>query len=429
VLLCVRGAERVLDPGAGVDGTGEVWVKDGRVLAVGETPGTVRTRGATVLDARGALVTPMFVDLHVHLREPGGEAAETIETGALAALAGGFCTVFAMPNTDPPCDRPEGVARVLAAARRTPVEVVPVSALSMGLRGRELVDMDAMLEAGAGAFSDDGAWLADDALAERAFAWAARNDALVMQHCEDFSVTGPGVLHDAEPTRAAGWPGIPREAEDRAVARDLALAARSGARLHVCHVSTRGAIDALRAARAGGARVSGEATPHHLVLAVEDAIEGGTDFKMKPPLRERDDVDALVEALADGTIEAVATDHAPHLAERKACGMLGAPFGAIGMETAFPVLHTHLVETGRLALERLVAALTIGPSRIAGRVPPTLRPGARAALNVVDLARRSVVREALRSRSRNCPFAGMALTGWPRASVLEGRVHGGADAV
>jgi dihydroorotase len=244
-----------------------------------------------------------------------------------------------MPNTAPACDTPDVVRLVLRRAREAgPCEVVPVSALSRSLAGRELVDLDAMAEAGAGAFSDDGAWLADEALATRAFRWAAETDHLVMQHCEDFAVTGPGVLHDAPPVRVAGLPGIAREAEDRAVRRDVALAARLGTRLHVCHVSTRGAVEALRRAREDGARVSGEATPHHLVLGVEDALAGGPDFKMKPPLRERSDREALLEALADGTLEAVATDHAPHPDDRKCRGWREAPFGAIGLETAFPVL-------------------------------------------------------------------------------------------
>jgi dihydroorotase len=316
------------------------------------------------------------------------------------------------------------VDRVLRSARQAgPCEVVPVSALSRGLEGRELVDLDAMAAAGAGAFSDDGAWLADEALAERAFAWAARTDHLVMQHCEDFALTGPGVLHDAPAVRAAGLPGIARESEDRAVRRDLALAARLGTRLHVCHVSTRGAVQALREARAAGHRVSGEATPHHLVLAVEDALAGGADFKMKPPLRERSDTRALLDALADGTVEAVATDHAPHPDDRKGRGWCEAPFGAIGVETAFPVLYTRAVAEGLLPLARLVEALTAGPSRIAGRPAPTLRRGAPLRANVLDVAtRRRVERSALRSRSHNCPFHGMDLAGWPTATLVGDRV-------
>jgi dihydroorotase len=369
-------------------------------------------------------VAPAFTDLHVHLREPGGEEAETIATGTAAALAGGFATVFAMPNTDPVCDTPEAVRSVLErAARAGPCEVVPVSALSKGLEGRTLVDMEAQVAAGAGAFSDDGRWLADPRLADEAFRRAAAGGFLVMQHCEDLALTGPGVLHDAPATRRCGLAGNPREAEDRAVRRDLDLAARHGTRLHVCHVSTSGAAAMLRDARRSGLPVSGEATPHHLLLLVEDALAGGADFKMKPPLRERADADALLEALADGTIEAVATDHAPHAAAKKALGLAGAPFGSIGVETAFATLYTRVVREGRLDLERLVAAFTSGPARIAGRPSRRIAPGEPAALVLVDLDRpRKVEAEALRSRSRNCPFVGMDLWGWPRSLVLGDRL-------
>lgn len=427
--LRIHGAARLLDPGSGVDRPGEVWIRDGRVHALtapGEAPpdGPGPADRIAALAAEGALVTPMFLDLHVHLREPGGEASESLASGAAAALAGGYATVYAMPNTAPACDEPGRVARTRGAAAGLPVEVLPVSALSRGLKGRELVDLEAMAAAGAAAFSDDGAWLADPRLAREAFAWAARNGAWVAQHCEDFGVTGPGVLHGCACVAEAGLPGIPREAEDRAVERDLALCEATGARLHVCHVSTRGAVEALRRARERGLPCSGEATPHHLLLTAQDALRGGPDFKMKPPLREASDVDALVDALADGTLAAVATDHAPHAPALKARGWLAAPFGAIGMETAFPALYTGLVLPGRLGLARLVEALTSGPARVAGREPARLAPGAPARINLLDLASEWVVdREHLASRSRNCPFHGWRLKGRPRAAVVGRTVH------
>jgi dihydroorotase len=366
----------------------------------------------------------MFVDLHVHLREPGAEESETIESGTRAALRGGYGTVFAMPNTRPTCDTPEAVHATLERARAAgPCTVVPVSALSRGLLGRELVDLPAMRAAGAGAFSDDGAWLGDPRLAEEAFRWAAAEDQLVMQHCEDFSLTGPGVLHDAPSVRRLGLPGIPREAEDRAVRRDVEIARRHRTRLHVCHVSTRGAVEAVRRAREEGLPVTGEAAPHHLLLAVEDAVAGGPDFKMKPPLRDPEDVAAVLAAVEDGTLEAVATDHAPHPDDRKCRGFLEAPFGAIGMETAFPALFSRAVRPGGLSLRRLVEALTVGPSRIARRPAPALRPGAPARVNVIDLrGERRVERGGLASKSHNCPFHGMVLTGWPEVSLLGDRV-------
>lgn len=431
--ILVRGG-RLFDPAIGLDEVADLVVEGGVVTRVGGRGGEGSSVGdEEVVDAAGALVLPGFTDLHVHLREPGGEESETIATGTAAALAGGFVRVYAMPNTDPVADRPEVVSRVLVAAKAAgPVEVVPVSAITTGLRGKDLVDFERMAAAGAGAFSDDGSWVASDALAERAFRAAAERDRLVMEHCEDFSVTGPGVLHDAPSVRGAGWPPIPREAEDRATARDLALAARFGTRLHLCHVSTSGAVRLLREAKAGGLRVTGEATPHHLTLTADDAVVGGPDFKMKPPLRDRSDVDALVAALSDGTIDAIGTDHAPHAEKKKAKGIAAAPFGAIGVETAFPVLYTRLVLPGRVSLARLVDAFVSGPARVAGVAADSLRVGAPARLVVVDpTTSRRVDRNRLRSRSRNCPFHGWELAGWPVATVIGGVLsrYGGRLAV
>ena len=413
----VRGG-RIFDPLERLDLVGDVRVEDGIVVAIGERlPSSANARS---IEARGCLVTPMFTDLHVHLREPGGEESETIATGTAAALAGGFATVYAMPNTNPTADRVAVIEHVLrAAAAAGPCEVVPVSAITEGLRGRALVDFRAMANAGAGAFSDDGAWVASDEVAEAAFRIAAENDWLIMEHCEDFGITGAGLLHDAPAVRAAGIPGISREAEDHATARDLELARRFGTRLHLCHVSTAGAVAQLRRAKDAGLPVSGEATPHHLALTVADAVRGGVDFKMKPPLREPQDVEALVRALEDGTIDAIGTDHAPHSPGKKGAGLPGAPFGAIGLETAFPVLYTNLVRTGRLSLARLLDVLVMGPARVTRRVPAALRIGAAARFNVIDVeSERRVDRARLRSKSKNCPFHGMALLGWPIASVI-----------
>jgi dihydroorotase len=242
-----------------------------------------------------------------------------------------------------------------------------------------------------------------------------------MQHCEDPALSRGGCLHASRDVVARGIAPLAREAEDRAVERDLVLAERLRTRLHVCHVSTRGAVEALRAAKARGLPVSGEAAPHHLTLTVDDALAGGADHKMKPPLREPDDVEALVQGLADGTIDAVATDHAPHAPAKKEAGLSRAPFGAIGLETAFPVLHDRLVATGRLPLERLLAALTSGPARVLRRPTPALAPGAPADFVLLDLETPRVVsRDALHSKSRNCPFDGWRLVGWPRALYVAG---------
>jgi dihydroorotase len=415
--LLLRGG-RLVDPASGLDAVGDLLVRDGAVAALGDAGAPAGS--VLEVDVRGALVTPAFLDLHVHLREPGGEEAETVASGTEAALAGGFALVCAMPNTSPVADEPSVLRRVLEAATAAgPCEVAPVSSITKGLLGRELVDFAAQSRAGAVGFSDDGVWVADRAVAAQAFAEAARGGWLLLQHCEDPALSRGGCVHGAPGAPPGPWPTLPREAEDVAADRDVDLARLHGTRLHLCHVSTAGSLATLRAAKAEGLAVSGEATPHHLTLTVEDARRGGPDFKMKPPLRERADVDALVEGLADGTIDAVATDHAPHPEARKAAGMGAAPFGVIGLETAFPVAYTRLVEERGVPLLRLVAALTTGPARVLRRPTPSLAPGAPARVAVIDVSEPRVVdRGRLRSKSRNCPFHGLSLRGWPTAVVL-----------
>ncbi len=426
----IQNATRVLDTTHALDLRGvDLWIRNGTLIDViasgSDAPALLKPDDELhIVDAHGLLVTPRFMDIHVHFREPGNEDAETLATGRRAGLRGGYGCVFTMANTTPVCDEPGLVERTVNAPMGDdPCDVVPVSALSRGLRGSELVDLEAMAAAGAGAFSDDGTWLADRMLARQAFQWAAKNNVLIMQHCEDFEVTGPGVLHACSCTHTADIPGIDRRAEDKAVAADIALAEETHAAFHVCHISTEGAVKALRAGRERGLSVTGEVTPHHLLLTADDAVAGGVDFKMKPPLRESNDVDALIDALQDGTIEAIATDHAPHTDASKAGGLLRAPFGAIGLETAFPSLYTGLVKTGRLDLERLVSGLTTGPARIVGRDVPLIAVGEAFDANLIDLEHEEAVdRDLLASRSKNCPFHGLTLIGWPVASFCRAQL-------
>lgn len=424
--LRIQGAEHIIDPATDVHTSGDVWVCEGRLVAVGGAPDPAPASDdvVTTVDAHGCLVAPLFIDIHVHLREPGGEQAETIATGAASAWAGGYGRVYAMANTNPVCDTPHVVELVQRAAHESPVEVVPIGALSEGLRGRSLVDFDALAAAGAAAFSDDGAWLADPALLRQAFRWSARNGVPVFQHCEDFDRTGPGVLHACACVHEAGLPGIPSASEVVAIERDVQLAVAQDAALHVCHLSTEGGVDVIRAARERGEPITAEVTPHHLVLTAEDALRGGPDFKMKPPLRDRSDVDALVDALVDGTIGALATDHAPHTAARKAAGLHAAPFGVVGLETAVPVVYSALVATRRLSLRRLVDVLTVGPAAIARCDAPSLALGAPARFSVIDLETpRMVERDRLLSRSQNTPFHGHMLRGWPVLGVSGEHLH------
>jgi dihydroorotase len=416
----VRGVE-TLCPATGLCGRRDLWVKDG-VLWLSDPGGNA----AVTIDGAGLLAVPGFIELHAHLRDPGFPESETIASGLAAALAGGYTAVFAMANTRPPNDDPRITRGMLAAARAcgSPVRLYPVAAATRGLLGRETCDLGPQKAAGAAAVSDDGRPVVDDGVMASCMAEAARVGLPILDHATHGPESGGGVVHEGAAARARGLPGLPREEEDRLVLRDIALSERSGHGVHIQHLSTRGAIEAVRAARARGVPVTAEAAPHHLLLTDEDA--GGPDFKMNPPLREEEDRRALVEALLDGTVQAIATDHAPHSPELKSRGMLGAPFGVIGMESAFPALYTGLVEGGSLPLDRLVGLLTSGPASI-GRVEGgRLEAGARAELNLLELG--SPFRfdaDCLRSKSRNCPFLGRTLRGRVVATVAGDliRVH------
>lgn len=414
--LRIRGA-RVLDPGAGIDEVRDLFVRDGRLFFDPPKGGAERT-----LDAEGLVAVPGFVEIHAHLREPGFTESETVETGLAAALAGGYTAVFAMANTKPVNDRPEVTAQMLRAARTagSPVRLYPVTAATLGMAGRELADYEAQRAAGAGAVSDDGIPVLDDETMRRSMAAAARAGLPVFSHATHHPAPGGGVMHDGPAARALGVKGLPREEEDRLVRRDVEAAIATGAPVHICHLSTVGGVEAVRRGREKGAPVTAEAAPHHLLLTDRDVR--GPDEKMNPPLREEADRLAVVAALAEGLIGAIATDHAPHAPEKKALGIERAPFGVIGMETAFPALYTGLVLGGALPLATLVARMTAGPAAI-GRVPGgRLVEGERAEIALLDLETAFVPGERpLRSKSRNCPFLSRTLRGGVAATVA-GRV-------
>jgi dihydroorotase len=420
--LLVRGG-RVVDPAAGRDGTFDLLLRGGVVVAVGSR---LSADGAKVLDAAGLLVFPGFIDLHAHLREPGREQAETVATGLKAAAAGGFTAVCAMPNTDPVNDSRAITEYLVSKARGAAgPRLYPIGAVTRGQAGVELAEFGEMQIGGVVAVSDDGKWLADGALLRRAFEHARLFGLPVIQHCEDPSLSGGAPMHEGAVSTRLGLPGQPAIAEAAAVARDLLVAEVSGGRLHIAHLSTARALDLVREARARGLRVTCEVTPHHLTLTDEEIARSSfsTNYKMNPPLREPSDCTALAAGLEDGTVDAVATDHAPHHEDDKALDFGTAPFGVVGLETAAAVVYDRLVRTGRLSLGRFAEVFSAGPARALELPGGTLAAGAPANLTLFDPQRPwRVDASRFESLSRNTPFEGWDLVGAPAATIVEGRV-------
>ena len=419
--LLLKGG-RVVDPGQGLDGRLDVRLVDGLVAEVGEelAPGTE----AEVRQVSGLVVLPGFVDPHVHLREPGREDEETIASGTRAAARGGFTAVAAMPNTRPAVDREALVRFVLdRAAREGAVRVYAIGAVTKERAGEELAEMADMARAGAVAFSDDGNPVMNAALFRRALEYAGGLGRPVIVHAEDANLVGDGAMNEGALSTRLGLPGIPAVAEEVMVARDLLLAQFTGARLHVAHLSTAGALRLVREAKARGVPVTCEVTPHHLFLT-EEAVRGyDTHARVSPPLRTAADCAALQEGLVDGTIDAVATDHAPHTREEKLVEFGLAPPGLVGLETAVALVVDRLVRPGRLTWAGLAERMSTGPARVLGVVPNAIAPGAPADLTLIDPeAEVTVDPEAFVSKSRNTPFAGWRLTGAPAATVVGGRV-------
>ncbi len=415
----VRGA-RLFDPAAGLDRVADLLVEDGAIAAIGHG----LPHGDETVEAEGALVTPGLCDVHVHLREPGQTHKEDIGSGLRAALAGGFTDVCAMPNTKPPIDEPWLLGQVLARAAGHPVRMHQIAAMTKGQAGAELTEFGALREAGAVAFSDDGHGVARSTVMRLALQYAQAWDALIVSHAEDPELAGAGVMHEGQVSYRLGLPGQPRSAESSIVARDLELLRDVGGRLHVAHVSTKETLALILRAREDGLQVSAEVTPHHLLLTDEAVAKMGSRAKMNPPLRTASDRDALRKALREGLIDCIATDHAPHSDREKEQGMLSAPFGVIGLETAFSSLYTDLVQEGLLSLERLVTALTAGPRERFGLAPSVVREGEAARLSVFDLAARWTVGPgALRSRSGNSALLGRSLKARALGIITEGRWH------
>ena len=388
--------------------TRDILVRDGKVAAIG--PGLDAPEEATVVEMGGLLLTQSFADIHVHFREPGFTAKETIATGSAAAARGGYGVVCAMPNLDPVPDTPEHLAVEQAAIDRDAViDVLPYCAITKGRKGLELVDIPALKDRCV-AFSDDGSGVQDEAVMRRAMETAAREDVIIAAHCEDNALLRGGYIHDGRYAASHGHRGICSESEWGQIARDLALAEETGCRYHVCHISTRESVTLIRAAKARGIRVTCETGPHYLTLCEDDLREDGR-FKMNPPLRSAADREALIEGLADGTTDAIATDHAPHTAEEKGRGLKGSAMGIVGLETAFPVLYTKLVQTGRIAPERLLDAMTTAPRRIF-RIGGGLAEGAPADLVAIDLEHPFTIDpRRFASKGKATPFEGWRVWG------------------
>ncbi len=419
---------RAIDPAGSLDAEVDVVVEAGRVTRVGRDAAKDLVAGdrVRIVELAGGWLLPGLVDLHAHLREPGSEGKEDVASGLRAAAAGGFTDVCCMPNTRPVNDSRVVTEMLVAKARALgTVRLHPIGAITMGQKGAELTEMADLKDAGAVAVSDDGRCVTNSQVMRRALEYAATFDLPLIQHAEDHALTEGAQMHEGAVSTRLGLRGWPRVAEDVIVARDVLLAEYVGARYHVAHVSTLGAVRLVREAKARGVRVTAEVTPHHLLLTDQALLGYDTACKVNPPLREPEDVEALRRALADGTIDCVATDHAPHGILDKHVEMAEAAPGMIGLELCLPLL-LGLVREGVLPLGRLVEALTSAPARIVGLPPPRIRDGARADLVLVDPAARWTVDPArLETKSRNTPFAGREVTGRVAMTVCEGRVvHG-----
>ena len=420
--LLLKGG-RVVDPARGVDAILDLLLSPSGIL---EVSARVSARGATVIDAKGLVVCPGFIDLHTHLREPGREDKETIRTGTRAAAAGGFTAVCAMPNTDPVNDHAGITRSILEKARAEgATRVYPIGAITRGLRGLELAEFGDLRDAGCVAVSDDGRPVTSARMMRRALEYAKAFDLTVIDHCEEPSLSDKTVMNEGPVATLLGLRGAPAAAESIVVERDIQLAALTGGRLHVAHVSTAASLEAIRRGKAHGVRVTAEVTPHHLLLTdqlVKDT-EYDTATRMNPPLRSEADRQALVEGLRDGTLDCIATDHAPHTVDDKKVEYDAAAPGIVGLETAVAVCLDRLVHSGLLELEQLIALLSANPARVLGLPGGRLAEGAPADVTVLDLGRKRQVDPArFESKGRSTPFAGLVLRGWPVLTVVGGNI-------
>ncbi|UOQ43114.1 dihydroorotase [Halobacillus salinarum] len=399
----------------------EVLIEDESIKEISEK---VSEGSNQQIDLGGKLISSGFVDVHVHLREPGGEAKETIASGTKAAAKGGFTTICSMPNTRPVPDCVETLNELYEKINQdAEVRVLPYASITKRQLGKEMVDIEALSEAGAFAFTDDGVGVQEAAKMFEAMLAASLQNKAVVAHCEDNSLVYGGVAHEGSANKKLKLPGIPSIAESVQIARDVLLAEAADCHYHVCHVSTKESVRVIRDAKRAGIKVTAEVTPHHLVLN-ENSIPGDDAmYKMNPPLRSVEDQEALIDGLLDGTIDCIATDHAPHTEEEKQEGFLRSPFGITGFETAFPILYTHLVKQGTATLEELINWMTVRPSELFSLPYGRFEKGAAADLVVIDLETvKTIDRHQLVSKGKNSPFHGWEASGWPVMTIMNGKV-------
>jgi dihydroorotase len=399
----------------------DILVKEGKIAAIGMN---LHEEEAEIIEVNGKLIAPGFIDVHVHLREPGGEHKETIATGSLAAAKGGFTTICAMPNTKPVPDSKEHMEDLQKRIRETAhVRVIPYAAITVRQAGSEMTDFEALKSLGAFAFTDDGVGVQSAAVMLEAMKRAAALNMPIVAHCEENTLINKGSVHEGRFSKEQGINGIPSVCESVHIARDVLLAEAANCHYHICHISTKESVRVVRDAKRAGIRVTAEVTPHHLILCEEDIPGLDPNFKMNPPLRGISDKAALIEGLLDGTIDMIATDHAPHTAEEKAQGMQRAPFGIVGLETAFPLLYTHFVEAGILTLEQLIKFLTQKPADTFGLDAGRIEVGKEADLTIIDLdIEQAIAPETFVSKGKNTPFAGWKCKGWPVMTVAGGKI-------
>ncbi|MDP4106817.1 MAG: dihydroorotase [Bacillota bacterium] len=400
---------------------GDIFVEDGIIKQIGSN---LKQDAERIIDGQGLLVSPGFIDLHIHLREPGGEKKETIATGTMAAAHGGFTTVAAMPNTRPVPDSKEPMESLQARIKENAnVRVLPYGSITIRELGQELTDFAGLKAAGAFALSDDGVGVQSAGMMLEAMKNAAENNLAIVAHCEENSLINKGSVHEGVFSKQHGLNGIPSVCESVQIARDVLLAEAAGCHYHVCHISTKESVRAVRDAKRAGIHVTAEVTPHHLLLCDEDIPSLDANYKMNPPLRGADDRAALIEGLMDGTIDFIATDHAPHTMEEKSEGMQLAPFGIVGLETAFPLLYTNFVLENKMTLEQLISYLTKQPAEAFGLPFGTIEINAPADLVLLDLnEEKSIDPEEFLSKGKNTPFNGWKCKGWPVMTIAEGKI-------